>query len=149
MGTLGRRFDWNQKSKVRSINLVPPLRVFLTPRAPRWAPVLRPTPHHGPQNLAQLTCPWETWTKTCYHSALGLFINADITYLNINRGLSRLSPIRDYNTKAAANITDPSCQWQDHIPWLSIIHFIDSMTIIRLSTSNNNFTHERWTKFLI
>jgi len=41
--------------------------------------VLRPTPLHGPTALAQLTCPRETWTKTCYHSAIGIIVNATIT----------------------------------------------------------------------
>jgi len=41
--------------------------------------ILRPTPLHGPTILAQLTCPRETWTKTCYHSAIGIIVNATIT----------------------------------------------------------------------
>jgi len=31
--------------------------------------------------------------------------------------------------KAIANVTDPSCQQQDHVPYLNIIQFINSMTI--------------------
>jgi len=38
--------------------------LFLAPRAPRWAPILRPKCPAGLSNLAQCPCPRETRCKT-------------------------------------------------------------------------------------
>ena len=81
-----------------------PLRVSLTPRAPRWAPILRPTDPVVLENLAQNTRPRETQCKT---SCAKRFTKLTFILYFTRQGPRGCGPIKTIYPKANSQYHQP------------------------------------------